>query len=228
MRLFAIGILLVLVNPLLQAQNTYQNDLQLWAMMPCSLEVNRQYFFTINPQARWTNRGDVFRRVGHVEIGYRPRRWIQFNGGGWYIWREPTDAVRWWGEVVFRTRFKDDDWRWDSRIRVQNDKILNAQSDWTNMFRWRNQLIYRHKKWQLMPLQQELFWDLRDQPFEMLRYRVGAGIWYEFTPNMILNANYLFEHTLNHASLPFAHILQVQWIFRLRIENKEQESATPN
>lgn len=225
MRLFAIGILLLLLNPLVRAQNTYTHDVQLWAALPCSLEVNRQYFLTIDPQARWTNHGDIFRSLMHTEAGYRPKRWLQFNAGVWYIWRTPANQFRWWGEVVFRTRLKDDTWRWDSRLRVQNDKILRPQDDWANILRWRNQLVYRHKRWQFVPLLHEFFFDLRDQPFYMYRYRFGTGVWYEFTPNMILNANYLFEHNLNRPTLPFAHIFQMQWIVRFQVGNEARPTA---
>lgn len=194
-------VLLTLSPALLFAQKT---DLQLWTGVALSKKINKKLGVGLNLESRLNNNiSQVGQYFAEASIDYKVLPFLKAEVDYRYVFRNPTEELtqnqRVSGMLIFSKKLsKKSELKFRTLYQYEAEPTAELGSEQY----WRNRLELEHKlskKWD-SSLKGELWYDTIDRKaFD--RYRVTAGVEYEFVKNNVIQVFAAFQRELNRNNI---------------------------
>jgi hypothetical protein len=199
-------------NPPLESWYSTRLDYSFSKQLKIGVEGSLRYKKT------WSEIDNYF---GEFFLQYEPIKRLEMTGGGRFIRNNDTKGkitgwenhARWFGQISYAHKLGR--WKWENRIRYQNQQELIGDAESDARFRPKTYLSYDFKKWKLDPeISAEMFSSSQGKgPFNSFMYRYGISTDYKFNKHSKIKITYYQERyyvrrNANHIlSLKYFHSL---------------------
>jgi hypothetical protein len=146
----------------------------------------------------WSEINNYF---GEIFVQYEPIKRLEFTGGSRFIRNNDTKGkitgwenhLRFFGQVSYAHKFGR--WKWENRIRYQNQQELIGDAESDARFRPKTYLSYDFRKWKLDPeVSAEMFSTSSGRgPLNSFMYRYGLSTAYKINKTSKIKITYYQE-----------------------------------
>jgi Protein of unknown function (DUF2490) len=194
------------------------NDAEMWNSVFIHKEVSPGWSFTINPQFRADQNISAMKTIiFSTAINYKANSWYTFSPSFRYSLRPQwVSTIRIFADNVFKNWIGNSNFQWHFRMRLQTERLADQNSPWVYTARFRPHLIWKpqRKKWEFMLLSFEAYFSNNTNAnFGYNRFRISAGLGYEFGKKCKLNINYIAQSQPFNPTAELDHITQLVLVY---------------
>ena len=212
-KLTFLTLLCLFCGSFLTAQTRVQ-DIESWNSAFISKEFSPRWSMTANPQFRADHNLSTMKScILSLAVNYKLNNWHVLSPSARITLRpQRVWTMRLFVDNVFRKWIGKSDFQLNLRVRLQAERNLNSDF-WGYTARFRPHITWKpnRKKWEFMLFSFEGYYGNNSRDiWAYNRYRLSAGIAYEFSKNCKLGLNYIAQSQPFNPRAELDHVAQIQ------------------